>query len=94
MIQNFFQLTDVCTATTSSTSDVPAKSYPNRGTWARVSDMLQYFQWHYFQWKAFDLLDKMRNNLWVVLLLEACDVTKHDRRLSPHLGFYQELEIG
>ena len=48
MIQNFFQLTDVCTATTSlkyfNPSDVPAKLYPNRGTWARVSDMLHYFE--------------------------------------------------
>ena len=35
----------------------------------------------------------MRYNLWVVALLEVCDVTKHGRHLSPHLGFYQELEI-
>ena len=28
--------------------------------------------------------------LWVVALLEVCDVTNNDR----HLGFYQELEIG
>ena len=41
------------------------------------------------QWKAFDLLYKMRYILWVVALLEVCDVTKHGR----HLGFYQELEI-
>ena len=27
--------------------------------------------------------------LWVVALLEACDVTNNGR----HLGFYQELEI-
>ena len=45
------------------------------------------------QWKAFHLLYKMRYILWVVALLEVCDVTKHGRHLSPHLGFYQELEI-
>ena len=43
----------------------------------------------YLQLKAFDLLYKMRYILWVVVLLEVCDVTKHGR----HLGFYQELEI-
>ena len=41
------------------------------------------------QWKAFDLLNKMRYILWVVALLEACDVTNNVR----HLGFYQKLEI-
>ena len=41
------------------------------------------------QWKAFDLLYKRRYILWVVALLEVCDVTKHGR----HLGFYQELGI-
>ena len=41
------------------------------------------------QWKAFDLLYKMRYILLVVALLEVFDVTKHGR----HLGFYQELEI-
>ena len=41
------------------------------------------------QWKAFDLLYKMRYILWVVVLLEVCDVTKH----GCHLGSYQELEI-
>ena len=43
----------------------------------------------YLQWKAFDLLYKMRYILWVVVLLEACDVTNNGR----HLGFCQELEI-
>ena len=43
----------------------------------------------YLWWKAFDLLNKMRYILWVVALLEACDVTNNGR----HLGFYQELEI-
>ena len=35
----------------------------------------------------------MRYILWVVALLEACDVTKNGRHLGCHLGFYQELEI-
>ena len=41
------------------------------------------------QWKAFDLLNKMRYILWVVAMLEACDITTNGRQL----GFYQELEI-
>ena len=48
----------------------------------------------FLQWKAFDLLDKMRYILWVLSLLEACDVTKGGRHLGRQLGFYQELEIG
>ena len=36
-----------------------------------------------------DLLNKMKYILWVVALLEACDVTSN----GHHLGFYQELEI-
>ena len=36
-----------------------------------------------------DLLNKMKYILWVVALLEACDVTSNGR----HLGLYQELEI-
>ena len=47
----------------------------------------------YRQWKAFDLLNKMRYILWVVVLLEACDVTNNGRHFGRHLGFYQELEI-
>ena len=35
----------------------------------------------------------MRHVLWVVALLEACDVTYNGRHLGCHLGFYQELEI-
>ena len=38
----------------------------------------------YLQWKAFDLLYKMRKILWVVALLGACDVTNNGR--NP--GFY------
>ena len=40
------------------------------------------------QWKAFDLLNKMRYILWVVALLEACDVTNN----VLHLGFYQKFK--
>ena len=43
----------------------------------------------YLQWEALNPLYKMRYILWVVALLEACDVTNNGR----HLGFYQELEI-
>ena len=43
----------------------------------------------YLLWKAFDLLNRMRYILWVVTLLEACDVTNN----GCYLGFYQELEI-
>ena len=35
----------------------------------------------------------MRYILWVVALLEACDVNNNGRYLGRHLGFYQELEI-
>ena len=55
--------------------------------------MLQYFENIYLQWKAIDLLYKMRYILWVVAPLEACDVTKHGRHLGLHLGSHQELEI-
>ena len=54
----------------------------------RVFDMLQYSRRFYLQWKAFDLLYKMRYILWVVALLGACDVTNNGR----HLGSDQELE--
>ena len=55
MMQNFFHFTEFCTATISfnilNPSDVPAKSYPHRGTRAglmeplsRVFYMLRYFE--------------------------------------------------
>ena len=63
------------------------------GSWMeplpRVFYMLQYFETILPSWKAFHLLDKMRHILWVVALLEVCDVTKNGR----HLGFYKELQI-
>ena len=37
----------------------------------------------YLQWKAFGFLNKMSYILWVVALLEACDVTKHGCQLGP-----------
>ena len=71
MIQNFFHLTEFCTATTSfkyfNPSDVPTKSYPP--PWykdglieplARFLICCSILKRHYFPWKAFDLLDKMR----------------------------------
>ena len=47
----------------------------------------------YLQWKAFDLLNKMRSILCVVALQEACVVTNDGCHLGRHLGFYQEMEI-
>ena len=51
----------------------------------------------HFYLKAFDLLNKMRYILWVVALLEACDVTNNGRHLVRHLVhhlvLYQQLEI-
>ena len=41
----------------------------------------------YLQWKAFDLLNKMRYILGVVTLLEASDVTNNGRHLDRHLDF-------
>ena len=31
--------------------------------------------------------------LWMVALLEICDVTNNSRHIGRHLGFCQELEI-
>ena len=47
----------------------------------------------YLQWKALDLLYRMRYILWVVALLGAYDVTKNGCHLGRRLGFYQGLEI-
>jgi len=41
--------------------------------------------------KAFDFLDKMRYVLWVVELVEACDVTKLGCRFGRHLGFLPRI---
>ena len=57
--------------------------------------MLQYFETilPLEESLSFLLLTKMRYILWVVALLEACDVTDYGHHLGCHLGFYQELEI-
>ena len=47
----------------------------------------------YLQWKAFDLLNKMRYILYVVALLEACNVTNNGRHLGHHLRFDKVLKI-
>ena len=57
-----------------------------------VFDMLQYFE-TILQWKAIDLLNKMRYILGVVRLQEACDVTNNGHQVGRHLEFYQEVEI-
>ena len=56
-----------------------------------VFDMLQHIETVSLIVKSLchDLHNKMRYILWVVALLEVCDVTNNGR----HLGFYQELEI-
>ena len=58
-----------------------------------VFDMLQYFVKILHSLENIDLLYKVRYSLWVVALLEACDVTSNGRHLGCHLGFYHELEI-
>ena len=72
-----------------------SNSYPHRGTKERggfyfpppqsfviCCSILKRF---YLKWKAFDLFNKMRYILRVVVLLEACDVTNN----GCHLGFYK-----
>ena len=39
------------------------------------------------------VFDMLKYILWVVALLEACDVTNKGHHLGRHLGFYKELEI-
>ena len=59
----------------------------------RVFDVLHYFETILPSiWKAFDLLNKMRHILWVVALLETCEVANNGHYSGRHLGFYQELE--
>ena len=78
-------------------TDVHANSFPHRGTregsdWDPSPKFLiccSISKRFYFQWKAFDLLNKMRYILLVVAPLEACDVTNKGR----HLRCYQDLEI-
>ena len=59
-----------------------------------VFDMLQYFESILPLVESLnDLLNKMRYILWVVALMEACDITNNGCHLGGYLGFYQELEI-
>ena len=44
-------------------------------------------------WKAFDVLYRMRDILWVAMLLGACDVILDGCQFERHLGFYQKLKI-
>ena len=60
----------------------------------RVFDMLRrILRRFYLQWKAFDLLNKVRYILGVVLLLDPCSVTNNGRHLGHHLGFYPKLQV-
>ena len=100
-----FYLTQRLFAKHHTFSDAHADSYPHRGTkgvggggggWNPSPEFLIYcsiLKRLYRQWKAFDLLSKMRCILWLVALLEACYVTNNGRHLGGHLGFYRELEI-
>lgn len=40
---------------------------------------------------SFDLLSKMKYILWVVALLEGCDVTKHGRHVGRHPGILPRI---
>ena len=81
--------------------DVHANSNPHRGTGGggmeplppRILFCCSMSKRFHLQWKAFDLLNKMRYILWVVVLLRACDVTNNDCHIGHHLGFYQELQV-
>ena len=42
-------------------------------------------KWFCLQWKSLDLVNKVRYILWVVALLEACDVTNSCHHLGRHL---------
>ena len=80
-------------------SDVQANSYPHSctggGGGGGSNSSLEFLiccsisKRFYLKWEAFDILNKMRYILWVVALLETCDITNNGR----HLQFYQELEI-
>ena len=59
----------------------------------RVFYMLRYFEKISPPVESFNLLNKMSYILWVVGLLEICNVTKHGRRVGSHLELCPELEI-
>ena len=61
-----------------------------------VFNMLQYLNFRndfIFSGKALDLLNKIMHILWVVALLEACDVANNRGHLGHHLGFSQEFFV-
>ena len=43
----------------------------------------------YLKWKAIDLLNKMRKILWVVVLLEACDIWS---TLRVYIYMYKSIQ--
>ena len=47
------------------------------------------------QWTVESLWSSQQDEviLWVVVLLETCDVANNGRHLGRHIGFYKELEI-
>ena len=47
----------------------------------------------FLQWKAFELLYKIRYILRVVALLKVCDVTKHGRHESKKFRRFNETRI-
>ena len=82
-------------------SDVHADSYPRRGTrggmdgWNPSPESLMccsISKRFYLQWKAFDLLNKMRYILRVVALLEAFDLT-NKWSLSCRVNWYFDFAI-
>ena len=73
------------------TSNVHANSYRHRGT--RFWYVAVFRNDFTFSGKPSDLVYKMRYILWVMALLQACDVTNNGCHPGRHLGLYQGLEI-
>ena len=64
-------------------------------TGVHVFDMLQYFETILPSVESLLIFStEMTYILWVMALLEACDVTNNGCHPGRHLGFYQGLEIG
>ena len=82
---NHWNLTLGCTR-------IPPPWYKGEGGWTPLEFLIccSISKRFCFQWKAFGLLYKVRYILWVVALLDVCDVTKHGHHLGHLLGFYQE----
>ena len=63
---------------------IPPSWYKGGGGWNPSPEFLIFVsisKRFYLWWKTFDLLNKMRYILWVMPLLEACDVTNNGRHL-------------